>query len=42
MDAGFDFTLALAVVNTVLFAVLLAALAAELERLREPAPPAPG
>jgi len=42
MAAGFDFTLVLAVANTVLFAVLLAALPAEMERLKEPAPPARG
>jgi hypothetical protein len=42
MAPGFDFTLALALANTVLFAVLLAALPAEMDRLKGPAPPARG
>ena len=42
MAPGFDFTLALALANTALFAVLLAALPAEMERLKEPVPPARG
>ena len=42
MALGFDLTLALALANTLLFAVLLAALPAEMERLKEPAPPARG
>jgi hypothetical protein len=42
MALGFDFTLALALANTVLFAVLLAALPSEMERLKAPAPPARG
>jgi hypothetical protein len=39
---GFDFTLVLALANTALFAVLLAALPAEMERLKGPGPPARG
>ena len=42
MAPGFDFTLALALANTVLFASLLAALPTEMDRLKEPAPPARG
>jgi hypothetical protein len=42
MALGFDFTLALAAANTALFAILLAALPAEMERLKGPAPPARG
>jgi hypothetical protein len=42
MALGFDFTLVLALVNTVLFAVLLAALPAEMDRLKAPEPPARG
>jgi hypothetical protein len=42
MAAGFDFTLVLALANIVLFAALLAALPAEMDRLKEPAPPARG
>jgi hypothetical protein len=42
MALGFDFTLALAAANTALFAILLAALPAEMDRLKGPAPPARG
>ena len=42
MALGFDLTLLLAAFNTALFAVLLAALGAEMDRLKAPAPPARG
>ena len=42
MALGFDLTLLLAAFNTALFAVLLAALGAEMDRLKVPAPPARG
>ena len=42
MALGFDFTLVLALANIALFTVLLAALPAEMERLKGPAPPARG
>jgi hypothetical protein len=42
MAPGFDFTLVLALANTVFFALLLLALPAEMERFKEPAPPARG
>jgi hypothetical protein len=42
MALGFDFTLVLALANTVVFAVLLATLPAEMDRLKGPAPPARG
>jgi hypothetical protein len=42
MALGFDFTLVLALANTVLFALLLAGLRANMDRLKGPAPPARG
>jgi hypothetical protein len=42
MALGFDFTLLLAVIATALFALLLVGLRADMERLREPAPPPRG
>jgi len=42
MALGFDFTLVLALANTALFAVLLAGLRADMDRLKGPAPPARG
>jgi hypothetical protein len=42
MALGFDLTLVLAAFATALFAVLLLGLRADMERVTEPAPPAPG
>ena len=42
MALGCDFTLVLALANIVLFALLLAGLRADMDRLKEPAPPARG